>query len=615
MIENKQKMMGKVHEFNKRYSDYFKGNINDEEMTEHVSQPFWHSLHMSKKRLDENGLHMEIDIKNVYEKTNRVAVMNPRMEQVNYEDGERISAGEFKQEVRVMKKIKKDNKVLFKTKDREISLTNVIRVRGNGQYAVCPRCGHESTIASYIDGCDYCHSKFKVSDFNEKISGFSIEPDGKRKVYSICIKAFLAFGILVGAIALSFFLIFILASFGAIFGIQSNVFEAVIIFFALGYTAVKALMPAFIGIGIAILIIMLLMAIRYKNERIEKNEILRLIEGNVPGFSANDFAQNLEYKLRNIHFADRAEEVQPFAMLNMQSVIPNYKNVIECFMHKVRFLAFNADENYYYIRLEVILRLTRLNGNKAKTENEKLYLTLSRKKNIQEKNIGDILEFTCDKCGSGIDMFKGGICDYCGEHIDYSNHDWMIETYYSNVDEKSVFNSNERVIFGTKKYTEYYKKARLQVIGVLVGSALIICTVVGIKNRDSVYALMHIKEFSKISQKEFKELPTLKDTWYGEDIKEIKKNTEKFEKTIIYEDNGDFEYLASEYAEMLEEEYGYDTFVDRSTLVALAKYTKFDEKIGAYYVVSIQLKDGKIVLSYEIYNSRGDYLEEVEDIY
>ena len=66
---------------------------------------------------------------------------------------------------------------------------------------------------------------------------------------------------------------------------------------------------------------------------------------------------------------------------------------------------------------------------------------------------------------------------------------------------------------------------------------------------------------------------------------------------------------------MLEEEYGYDTFVDRSTLVALAKYTKFDEKIGAYYVVSIQLKDGKIVLSYEIYNSRGDYLEEVEDIY
>ena len=134
MIENKQKMMGKVHEFNKRYRDYFRGNINDKEMTEHVSQPFWHSLHMSKKRLDENGLHMEIDIKNVYEKTNRVAVMNPRMEQVNYEDGERISAGEFKQEVRVMKKIKKDNKVLLRQKIGNFAYK---RHKSPGKRSVC----------------------------------------------------------------------------------------------------------------------------------------------------------------------------------------------------------------------------------------------------------------------------------------------------------------------------------------------------------------------------------------------------------------------------------------------------------------------------------------------
>lgn len=628
--DNEEKMIEKVDEFNDRYSEYFKGNISDEEMTEHVSQPFWHSLHLSKKRLDNNGLDMEIDIKNVSKKTKKSRNSYPRndfetvvgladvltskskIQKVNFENGERISAGEFKQEVNVRKKIKKGNKVLFKTKDREISLTNVIKVRGDGQYAVCPRCGHDGAITSYIDGCDYCHSKFKVSDFNEKISGFSIEPDGKRKVYGICKKFFLALGISIGLLVISFFLMFLFAALSALFNIQNEIFTGTIIFFVLGYTAAEALMPAIIGIIIAILVIMIVMAAKYKNERIEKNAVLNRIERTVAGFSSNDFVQNLEYKLRNIHFAERTHNVESFTSFNMENVISKYENVIECFLHKVKFVSFKTSPDYYIMNLEVVLRLTRLNGNKAKTENEKLFLTLLRKKNIEEKNIGSIFEFTCDKCGSGIDMFKGGICDYCGEKIDYSNHDWIIESYYSNIKEKDISNVNEKVIFGNKKYVEYYKKARRQVLSVLIGSALLICTIVCVKNRDSLYAVLHMKEYMKISDKEFEALHTLEDTWYGEDLKKINKKTEDFEQIINYEYDENFEYIASEYAEKIIEEHDYTMLIETDSLVALSKKVKFDEKISAYYIVSIELEGDEIILSYGIYESKREYLEETD---
>lgn len=43
------------------YRDYFKGNRSKEDMTLICTQPFWQSLILSKKRLDEKGLTLEID--------------------------------------------------------------------------------------------------------------------------------------------------------------------------------------------------------------------------------------------------------------------------------------------------------------------------------------------------------------------------------------------------------------------------------------------------------------------------------------------------------------------------------------------------------------------------
>lgn len=63
------KMTKKANEFKDVYKRYFNGDIDDEEMTEYVTQPFWNSLHISKKRLDNVGLNMDIDINIASKKT------------------------------------------------------------------------------------------------------------------------------------------------------------------------------------------------------------------------------------------------------------------------------------------------------------------------------------------------------------------------------------------------------------------------------------------------------------------------------------------------------------------------------------------------------------------
>lgn len=64
---------------------------------------------------------------------------------------------------------------------------------------ICPNCGHEGKLTSYIDGCDACGAKFLVSDFETKVSGFSLEEDARQKSISNFMKA----GAVVGITAIS----------------------------------------------------------------------------------------------------------------------------------------------------------------------------------------------------------------------------------------------------------------------------------------------------------------------------------------------------------------------------------------------------------------------------
>lgn len=526
---------------------------------------------------------------------------------INIENNGRVYAREFRQKVLVDKKIKKGNKVLIKSKENEVALTNVIKTMGDGENAVCPRCGHTGTIASYIDGCDYCHSKFKVSDFEEKVSGFSVEEDGNRGITRLCKNIFKTYAITVALTYIIAILLMIFLMLTQVMEDGSGNFFGKISLLVMMIVAVLMVISEFaITIGIIIGIITFIVVVKNRYERIEKNDVLSFIEENIDGFSGNDFVQNLEYKLRNMHFAENADEIRPYTSFSVEEIISKYENVIECFLHKVKFISFKPFRDNYIIDIEVDMKLTRLKGNKVKKENEKLYMTLTRKKDISEYNIGNILEFTCSNCGCGIDMFKGGICDYCGEKIEYSDYDWIIDKYYSNINVKEIFDIKEKVSFGNKKYVKPYKKVKKYTIGVIILGLVLIFSSIGIQNCNEIYLTLNMSDVKEKSANVYEEIPKPEDVYLSNLVK-ISEYEDGFEKYIYYELTCDFDYVAREYSEMMTDDNGYEILKYNYDTLVLGK--KYDyKKISSWYAVITLVQQGdELQFKYEIFESKEEY--------
>lgn len=602
MINNQlpDPMEQKIHEFPKKYSEYFLGNIDDETMTDYVSQPFWQSLHLSKRRLDKNNLTMEID----------VTPLNNKLSRIDYDNGDKIDSATFKRTVKVNKRIKKGNKIIYRNKDREICISSALKVHGNDEYAVCPRCGNNGKITSYINGCDYCNSKFKVSVFDDKISSFTTEPDGRNKVFSICKKAFITLGILSALVPLVIAVTFAFIFWGSMNDINNIATSNASVIFIVLLDSFKLLAITAVVCAITLLALMFIMLYMYRNERFVRNQLYHDLKMNLPDFSPDDFAQNLEYKLRNIHFADNASAVAPFAAFDLSPVLAKYENVCECFLHKIKFLSIQHTNNGYYMDLSVILRLTRLKGNRVVTENEKLILSLSKKHGVQEQNINGLLEFTCNSCGAGIDIFKGGYCEYCGNKLDYSDYDWIIEKYYSNVNYDINTASDNPVEFGKHKYIEYYKKTRFQMLSLIIGAIILVISVIGFTNKDMFKNLANRDDYIEISKEEFDSLPKLTDVYSGSDLTLQSDSVSLFKETYTYSFSGDFDYLVETYANELDDHYGYSILVTGYDNIALSKAMSYEGSTVAYYIISIKNYDDNVKLKFEIYNNKEDYLED-----
>lgn len=596
----------KMFGFSDIYREYFKGNINDEQMTNHVSQPFWNSLRLSKKRLEKNGLTMEMDTKFVNNPKNVIS-------RLSYEKGERVEAGIFKYDADVSKKIRKDGKIIYKDKEKKFCFTGVIKAIGDGENAICPRCGHNGRISSYIDGCDYCHSKFQVSDFEEKISMFNTETNGKQKISSICKKIIAFFGIAMVLSIVAIVISFIILLFATATNGSAHTLSYSAMTFALLVNSVPLLKDMVIAFVIISVVLIMGIKMFVRNEKIVKNATYHRMNEFGITISPNDFFQNLEYKLRNIHFAEKKTEVEAFASFDLENVIANYENVIECFMHQIEFLNLKRDGERYFVDVEVTLHLSRLIDKKIKTENEKIILKMSGKKGMKINNISSVMEFECNNCGSAIDIFKGGKCDYCGENMEYSEYDWIIDGYYSNASTNEIINAKEPVVFGKKKYVEYYKKLKAELSFVFVAALIIVISLTLVKNKEIIHMIKYQSNYDKQYNNEYEMLPKPEEI---ESVVTLKKNSEEswvFNKVFEYEFEGDFSEFSDEYIEKICNESEYILLSSDDDYFAVYKMNRFDEYIFGCYGLYVEYKDGKINMDFSVYDVVEDFEEMIKE--
>ncbi len=420
MTTIEQEMQRAVNRFYVIQKRYYNDEIDDKELADSVTQPFWQSMRLSKRRIATKGLRMDIPVWELH-------VKGPRKHTgrvYTNRDGTNV-IGRSNRDVMVHRSFYRDSKKIYSKKEQEIASVHVLKADVQEETAACPNCGHVGRIAEYIDGCDYCGCVFTVNDFEAKISGFFLEENISQKVKKILKGAAIFCGILL--------VLMVLLAAASFFGIVNYALNGGdgrgMASTAITMIASMNLVPALWKTIITMLVFSTIAGVVLVCMSPKQTTGEAIVKSVIPEFSAQDFLQNLEYKLRSIHFADSAEEIAAFATCDLQKVVPQYEDVVDCNVRKLRFVDIRQDAERYHLKLVADLRLSIYNGRRIRTRQERVELQVSGKKEIFLKNTLAIREYKCSGCNSSVGLLEGGVCHYCGTRLDYENYSWMIETY------------------------------------------------------------------------------------------------------------------------------------------------------------------------------------------
>lgn len=443
MIEQRSQvgieMEQRADHFRVAYGQYFRNQISEKELTEQTTQPFWESLRLSRHRLDEKGLALDVTIYNDTKKrTDPQGEVRPGKDGWNY-------TGTSTKAVWTERKFQKSGKIIYQKKEHEISNVSLLKSDVQGEMAHCPNCGNVGKISTFIDGCDYCDSKFLVSDFETKISGFSLEEN----VYKTVLRIFNRTVLTVFFLSLLFMILFFGAGLVTMF------------LFTMGKNGTEVLMSvglmvyAIDSIPVYGRILFISLWLYFIGKAVLNLLYHKVISGEetvktvIPNFSAYDFYQNLEYKLRNIHLTNQVEAVQAFGDFDFGPILAKYEDVVDCALTGLKFLDAweEREEQRYGVRVEARVKLTLYGKGKISVRYERLNLELTGACEMLEHNCNAIREYKCQGCGASVDILSGGVCEHCGSRLDYSRYGWMLRKYESG-----------------KKFADIRRRVRLAVV-------------------------------------------------------------------------------------------------------------------------------------------------------
>ena len=480
-------------------NQYFSGEKTAADITEYATQPFWQSIYLSKKRLQEKALISETTIES---NTNRFDIESDK-------STSQREIHNFTKPVKERKKIYANNQLIYNKKDDKILSVSTLKAKGDEENACCPNCGSMNKISSYIDGCDYCGSKFTVNDFSEKISAFSFTENTPKKVLKVFKNIALVLGILAAVFGILSVVSIIVAIIVTMTGASQALETGSLVVFMVASELAPLFWQVFIYTGI-IFIVILILAFKLLGKRINKAETVASI---IEDFSEEDYAQNLEFKLRNIHFASNAKEVNVYSTFDLGKVIEKYQDVIECTLSKLTFKGIRTQDDMYYIDTDLICSLTKYAGKKIKLESEKISLTMSAPTSLQTQSLSSIHCYYCPNCASSINLLNGGVCDHCGTKLDYSKYSWMIEKYESK-----------------GKVTNPFTKIKALLFAIYFAIFVAVSAVVIFANYDTLFFLAHYEECEDFCYDTYNSVNTLDEV-----VPEANFYEDEFSSTILTE--------------------------------------------------------------------------------
>ena len=414
-------------EFKKIYGEYYRNQVSDIQLLDYTTQPFWQSMGLSRKRLHEKGLTLEIDMvkdisgdSDMFQEKFKVD-KHPVEYKMQLEGDGQCEVGQCRENVLVRRIFRKDGKRIYKKVESEQHMATCLKYKVNGNKAVCPNCGYKSTIASFIDGCDACGSRFTIRDFEPKIAGFSYEQNEYIRLRSLTrsINGMLSYVFLLTMVISTLF-IFIAPCFRNALWI--------------GYAA-KMVIINFLAMFMGFIVLMLFGTISSAITYIVKSSYDKNIDGEdiaertVYNISVNDLFQNLEYKIRNIHFANNEKEIIGLEKCKLTDILPFYQDVIDCSVIKLSFIDGKTTKDDYHFDCVAKIRNTINRGKKIRYAYEDVKIGIKGKKGVVDKPVTAMNLYICKNCGSTLNLLEGAACQFCGNEYDMEDYDWVIDHY------------------------------------------------------------------------------------------------------------------------------------------------------------------------------------------
>ena len=561
---------------------FYTGKLSSEGLTNYVTQPFWNSVVHTKKCINRNGARIECAPVG--------RIKQPRL--VSTDSQDEIEVKNYQQKVVERKKVFFNNRCIYRKKDRKIYNTSVINVASDPEAdVICPNCGAKGKMSSFIDGCDFCNTKFMISTSTNKVSSFSSMENTKGKIGRLFAKLLAILGISAVVIGIA-----IVAIFVAVIFFQESIGwynmpetkTALAKYFMLALGLFPELLKI---IFITLVLFGIIGFIFFKNsyKRIRGDYIVRdFVREIVP----EEFAQNIEHKLRAIHYANNPDEVAVFASTDLTNVVNGYNDVIECSMNEIDFIDTGRSQYGVWVDVEVTLNNLRMIGERVKAETERVKLRLFARDDMVEQKYNTLVRHICPGCGSSIDLFNGGVCSSCGTQIDYAKYNWLISSYES-----------------LGKATNVFSRVKLMLVGIYFAIILVLTGIFVANHRIDVEKFFQLDDLYEEASEEFEEIDSLDEVCENVELVD----SERYD--IIWIDKYETDYVENDVAsyqsylwtigfdEVDEKEKGTGEY---DNVIKLSRRHNFenmylDDEVGTQIVI-IEYDDG------------GDYINIIFDV-
>ncbi|MDE6209193.1 MAG: hypothetical protein K2M73_05890 [Lachnospiraceae bacterium] len=367
-----------------------------------ATQSLWYSHYLNKKKLRDLGIETKC-IKM------RPTVYPPNQNQrlsIHYShDGKNLIC-KISERLLYQKNFYRNGRHIWQdgSNNRECE-HYIIRSQSVNGKCICPSCGHEDIIENLIDGCDYCHTKFHMEDFDGKISSVYMPNNNSKSRDSNMLKKF------------------------------SPVIYMIVVMAVLPFVINK---PSW-GIPLTLMALIIFLYIFFsiagkhsvsKGPGRNRVSVDKLHEVD-PLFSEEYFIASLTNKLESIHYAERMDEISAFTYCDLSHKIAGYANVLSCKLMECVITDYKSDDKIQILDVNVVMNLAEIMGMMVQNREEKIRLRLAKSIESKTSAVNDIIVYRCQSCGASVSLLNGGKCSYCGNSMEMIRYDWVVTWYDS----------------------------------------------------------------------------------------------------------------------------------------------------------------------------------------